>query len=446
MNTQKEQGQKKKSLDNVFYIGLLSFFGGISQDIFVPILPLYLTGVLGFDKTFIGVSEGLVTAGASLFKIAAGFLSDKFGKKKPFIFLGYLFSLIARPLLALATAGSAILVLRFLDGIGKGMKDAPKDALIADSTEAKTRGRGFGVARMLDTFGSVVGPLILFALLYIFRDSPSKYHLILVLTAVPLFLTLIVLKYKVKDTPKKENAAPYSAKIILPRRFYVFLGIVLLFSLGNSSDAFLILRAQNLGVVLLAIPLVYTLFNFVYAAASVPLGSLSDRIGREKVIVMGWVAYALAYFGFAFADRSYQIWLLFAFYGLYYATTEGVAKAFVADMVPADHRGRAYGVYNTAVGLVALPASFVAGALWDKVSPASPFLFGGVLSLVACLLLVGFLYFTPTTVLVDVGIPIKVDVAIMISPLSSRISSVNEPLFSPLRKRGGVVDAGIVMS
>jgi MFS family permease len=386
--------QSKKNRGNVFYIGLLSFFGGISQDVFVPILPLYLTNVLGLDKTFIGVSEGLVTAGASIFKMVAGFLTDKFGKKKPFIFLGYLFSLIARPLLAFTSASSAILGLRFLDGIGKGMKDSPKDALIADSTEIKTRGRGFGIARMLDTLGSVAGPLILFGLLYALKDSSSKYHIILISTAIPLFITLTILRYKVKETPATGKAALYSAKTALPRRFYIFLGIVLLFSLGNSSDAFLILRAQNLGVVLLAIPLVYALFNLVYAATSVPLGSLSDRIGREKVIALGWLAYTLAYFGFALANHSYQIWLLFAFYGLYYATTEGVAKAFVADMVSADHRGRAYGIYNTAVGLVALPASFIAGALWDKVSPASPFFFGAAISLLASLLLVGFLLFT----------------------------------------------------
>ncbi len=396
MNNENKQ-TKKRSLGNVFYIGLLSFFGGISQDIFVPILPLYLTNVLGLGKTFIGVSEGLVTAGASIFKIIAGFLTDKFGKKKPFIFLGYLFSLTARPLLAITTAGSAILGLRFLDGVGKGMKDSPKDALIADSTEIKTRGKGFGIARMLDTLGSVVGPLVLFGLLYLLKDSPAKYHIILFLTAIPLFITLIVLQYKVKETPTIEKTITQSVKITLPRRFYIFLGIVLVFSLGNSSDAFLILRAQNLGVVLLAIPLVYALFNFVYAVASVPLGSLSDRIGREKVIIMGWLAYALAYFGFAFANHSYQIWFLFAFYGLYYATTEGVAKAFVADMVPADYRGRAYGIYNTAIGLIALPASFIAGALWDKISPSSPFLFGGIVSIIATLCLGSFLLFTKRT-------------------------------------------------
>jgi MFS family permease len=383
--------QKKKGLGNVFYIGLLSFFGGISQDIFVPILPLYLSNVLGLGKVFIGLSEGLVTSGASVFKIVAGFLADKFGRKKPFIFLGYFFSLVARLLLAFTTAGATILGLRFLDGVGKGMKDSPKDALIADSTEITTRGRGFGIARMLDTFGSVAGPLVLFGLLYLLKDSPEKYHIILIAAAIPLFVTLAVLKFKVRESATPEKTVAASVKFALPRRFYLFLGIMLLFGLGNSSDAFLILRAQNIGVALLAIPLVYALFNFVYAAASVPLGSLSDRIGREKVIMLGWFAYAVAYAGFAFANASYQIWLLFAFYGLYYATTEGVAKAFVADMVPVDHRGRAYGIYNTALGLIALPASFIAGLLWDHFNPSAPFFFGSLMSLTALILLVFFL-------------------------------------------------------
>lgn len=379
---------KKKSLSNVFYIGLLSFFGGISQDMFVPILPLYLSGVLGLDKVFIGISEGLVTSGASIFKIVAGFLTDKFGKKKPFIFLGYFLSFIARPLLAFTTVSAAVLGLRFLDGVGKGMKDSPKDALLADSTEFATRGRGFGIARMLDTLGSVVGPIVLFGLLYFLKDSPSKYHVILIVTAIPLFVTLAVLRFKVRESVVSPKTFESVANFALPRRFYFFLAITLLFSLGNSSDAFLILRAQNLGVTLLAIPLVYALFNFVYAMASVPLGSLSDRIGREKVIMLGWLTYTIAYAGFAFANANYQIWLLFAFYGLYYATTMGVAKAFVADMVSADHRGRAYGIYNTAIGIITLPASLIAGLLWDHISPSAPFLFGSMMSFIALIFLV----------------------------------------------------------
>ncbi len=389
-----EQAEKKRP-GNVFYIGLLSFFGGISQDMFVPILPLYLANVLGFDKAFIGISEGLVTSGVAIFRFVAGFLSDRFGKKKPIVFIGYFFSLVARPLLALASIGGAILGLRLLDGIGKGMKDSPKDALIADSTDSHGRGKGFGIARALDTLGSVAGPLILFGLLYLLQGNALKYHIILFLCAIPLLVTLAVLVFKVREVPTQTKELDAPAAFTLPRRFYVFLGIVLLFSIGNSSDAFLILRAQNLGVVLLVIPLVYALFNFVYASASIPLGSLSDRIGREKVILLGWAAYALAYLGFAKADAAWQVWALFAFYGLYYATTEGVAKAFVADMVSPERRGRAYGIYNTAVGLIALPASYIAGLLWDRISPAAPFYFGASFAIAACVALVLFLWLSP---------------------------------------------------
>jgi len=389
---------KKKPLGNVFYIGLLSFFGGISQDMFKPVLPLYLANVLGLDKTFIGISEGLVTSGVAVFRLVAGFLSDRLGKRKPIVFIGYLFSMVARPLLAFTSLGGAVLGLRFLDGAGKGIKDSPKDALIADSTEANNRGKGFGIARALDTLGSVVGPIILFGLLYLFAGNPRQYHIILMLTAVPLVITLGILVFKVKESPVPAREVLAPASFSLPKRFYIFLGIVLLFSFGNSSDAFLILRTQNLGVAILAIPLVYALFNFVYAAASIPLGSLSDRIGREKVIMLGWLAYALAYFGFALADTAWQAWLLFAFYGLYYATTEGVAKAFVADMVGSEQRGRAYGIYNTAIGLVALPASFIAGILWDKVSPAAPFYFGASFALAAFLALLLFVRFSPQVV------------------------------------------------
>lgn len=387
--------KEKKSLGNVFYIGLLSFFGGISQDMFVPILPLYLANVLGFDKAFIGVSEGLVTSGVAIFRLVAGFLSDRFGKKKPIVFAGYFFSMVARPLLAFTALGGAVLGLRFLDGIGKGVKDSPKDALIADSTQAGNRGKGFGIARALDTLGSVAGPLILFGLLYLFAGNPRQYQIILILTAVPLLVTLGILVFKVRESTTPAKEIPASTSFSLPKRFYLFLGIVLLFSLGNSSDAFLILRSQNLGVTLLAIPLVYALFNLVYASASIPLGSLSDRVGREKIIMLGWLAYALSYFGFALAGAAWQAWLLFAFYGLYYATTEGVAKAFIADMVGSERRGRAYGIYNTAIGLVALPASFIAGELWDKVSPAAPFYFGGAFALAASLALVLFILLSP---------------------------------------------------
>lgn len=382
----------KKYFHNTFFIGLLSFFGGISQDIILPVLPLYLANVLHLDKSFIGLTEGLVTSSASLFKIVSGFLSDAFRKNKPLVLLGYFLSFIGRPLLALTTSGGVVLFLRFLDGIGKGLKDAPKDSLIAQSTEKGSRGRGFGIVRALDTLGSVAGPLILFALLYLLANNQLKYHYIFFISAIPLVLTFAVLSFFVREVPYTPKTTGSTLSLALPKSFYIFLGIVILFSLGNSSDTFLILRAQNVGVGLLAIPLVYALFNFIYASASIPLGSLSDKIGREKVILMGWLAYTLVYLGFGFAHHAYQIWLLYVFYGIYYATTEGVAKAYVADIVPMEFRGRAYGVYNAVVGLIALPASVTAGFLWDKINPAAPFLFGAVMSAAASVTLFFFAF------------------------------------------------------
>jgi MFS family permease len=384
---------QKKYFNNTFFIGLLSFFGGISQDIILPILPLYLANVLHLDKSFIGLTEGLVTSSASIFKIVSGFISDAFRKNRIIVLAGYFLSFIGRPLLALTTSAGGVLFLRFLDGIGKGLKDAPKDALIAQSTQKGSRGRGFGIVRALDTLGSVAGPLILFALLYLLRTNQLKYHYIFFIAAIPLLITFAVLMIFVKEVPYTAKTTGSKLSLTLPKKFYLFLAIVVLFSLGNSSDTFLILRAQNIGVSLLAIPLVYALFNFVYASASIPLGSLSDRIGREKVILIGWISYALAYAGFGLATSPYQIWLLFAFYGIYYATTEGVAKALVADVVPVEYRGRAYGVYNAVIGLIALPASVAAGFLWDKVSPQAPFLFGAVMAGLAAITL--FLFSFP---------------------------------------------------
>ena len=384
----KPRNTNKGAPSNVFFIGLLSFFGGISQDIFVPVLPLYLANVLHFDKSFIGLTEGLVTSSASIFKIVAGYISDKLRKNKPIVFLGYFLSLVSRPLLAIITTGTGVLGLRFLDGVGKGIKDTPKDALIADSTQQKSRGKGFGIVRALDTLGSVAGPLLLFLLLYLLKNNSLKYHYIFFITAIPLVVTLTILSRFVKEIPVRKSEVS-AIRAPLPVKFYIFLGIVLIFSIGNSSDTFLILRSQNLGVGLLGIPLVYALFNFVYASASIPLGSLSDKIGREKVILLGWIFYALSYLGFAVATKSYQAWILFAFYGLYYATTEGVAKAYIADQVPSGHRGKAYGLYNSLVGIITLPASFICGYLWDKYSPATPFYFSaGIATLATALLII----------------------------------------------------------
>ena len=377
---------------NVFFVGLLSFFGGISQDVFSPILPIYLTTVLGFDKAFVGIAEGVVSASVNVFKVVSGFLSDKSKKQKPLIFIGYFFSMVSRPLLAFFTSPASIVGLRLLDGAGKGVKDPPKDVLIAGSAAKEARGKSFGIARMLDTMGSVVGPLVLFGLLYLFKDSTTLYHNILLFTAVPLIITLCVLVFKVREAPGASAKAgtPSAPREKLSPTFYLFLTIVITFSLGNSSDAFLILRARNIGVTLLDIPLVIALFNLVYALAAVPFGSLSDRIGRISTMLIGWSAYVLVYLGFGLASEAYMIWILYAFYGIYYATSEGVARALLTDIVGAGHRGRAFGLYGTAVGIAGLPASFFAGFLWDRFGPQVPFYFGAAMAGLAAILLLLF--------------------------------------------------------
>ena len=377
---------------NVFFVGLLSFFGGLSQDIFSPILPIYLTTVLGFDKAFVGIAEGVVSASVNMFKVVSGFLSDRFRKQKPLIFIGYFFSMVSRPLLVIFTSAASVIGLRLLDGAGKGMKDPPKDVLIAGSSAKEVRGKSFGIARMLDTLGSVLGPFLLFGLLYLFKDTSTLYHSILLFTAVPLVITLCVLVLKVREGPKV-NVDADTANLSREKpssTFYLFLFIVIIFTLGNSSDAFLILRARNVGVTLLEIPLVIALFNLVYALAAVPFGSLSDRIGRVPTMLIGWFAYAFVYLGFGLASDPKLIWVLYALYGVYYATSEGVARALIADIVGVGYRGRAFGLYGTVVGIAALPASFFAGFLWDRFGSQIPFYFGASMAAIAAVLLLFF--------------------------------------------------------
>lgn len=378
---------------NVFYVGLLSFFGGISQDIFSPILPIYLTTILGFSKTFVGTAEGVVAASATIFAVVAGYFSDKYRRQKPIVFAGYFLSMLARPLLALITSGAGIVGLRLADGIGKGIKDPPKDVLIAGSSEKEVRGKSFGIARMLDTLGSVAGPLILFTLLFFLKGTTYVYHYILLFAAVPLVITLFVLIKYIKELPRpqqEENVQREKPQGHLPGSFYIFLFISVVFTIGNSSDAFLILRANGVGFSIVALPIVIALFNLVYAGAAIPFGILSDKIGRIPTLLIGWSVYVATYVGFALASHPTTIWFLYVLYGIYFAANLGVAKAFLADLVGWEFRGRAFGIYGMAVGVATFVASFIAGSFWDKFGAPTTFYFGAGMAALAAVLLVAF--------------------------------------------------------
>ena len=365
---------------NVVALGWVAFFGGFAQDMIQPILPLFYTTVLGLNQEFIGLIEGSLMTVVSLTKMGAGYLSDYLGKRKAQVFAGYALSAAARFSLGLAGSGAAVFGLRLTDGVGKGLKDAPRDALVASSAGLNKLGFAFGVQRTLDTLGSVAGPLMTFWLLRVWIDRPGKYQAIFFVAGAIAAVTLLIIGLVVRERQAAALKKQGISLAVLRGPFGGFLAVMLLFTLGNSSDAFIILRAQDVGVAVVMIPVVYALFNLVSAAASIPAGRLSDRIGRRRVIACGWAVYALAYLGFALARSAWMIWVLYAFYGLFYALSEGAAKAMVAELVPEESRGAAYGLYNASVGVMALPASLLAGILWRRISPAAPFAFGAALS------------------------------------------------------------------
>lgn len=367
---------------NVVALGWVAFFGGLAQDMIQPILPIFYTSVLGLNKEFIGLIEGGLTTVVSLMKIGAGYLSDALGVRKAIVFIGYALSAAARFLLGFAGNGPVTLGLRLTDGVGKGLKDAPRDALVAGSAGNQKLGFAFGVQRMLDTLGSAVGPLITYGLLRLWVDHANKYREVFLVAGVIAALPLLIIGLWVKERKLPVNKQPISLKAIRGP-FGGFLAIMLLFTLGNSSDAFLILRSQNVGVAVTDIPLIIALFNLISALAAIPAGRLSDKIGRRKAVIIGWAVYGLTYLGFALVNSPLVIWMLYAFYGLYYALTEGAAKAMVAELVPEANRGAAYGLYNASVGIMALPASLLAGVLWNQVSPSAPFAFGAAMAFLA---------------------------------------------------------------
>lgn len=384
---------------NVWIVTATSFLTDISSEMLVHLLPLFLANILGVRTSVIGLIEGVAETTASLLKVFSGWLSDRLGDRKWLAVGGYSLSTLAKPFLLVANTWGAVLAVRFADRVGKGIRTAPRDALVADSIDAKHRGLAFGLHRAGDTAGAVVGLLIALVVVYLLqgRDltlAQPTFQVIVLLSVPPAVLAVLVLALGAKNVPvDAQRARPRLSLAGFDGRFKRFLLVMVLFTLGNSSDAFLVLRAQNLGLSVAGVMGVLVLFNLVYALISTPAGALSDRIGRRKVIIGGWLAYAAIYLGFGLAGAAWQIWALFALYGIYYGMAEGAGKALVADLVQPAQRGTAYGVYNAAIGLAAFPASLIAGLLWQGVAgwagfgPSAPFLFGAAMALLAVLLL-----------------------------------------------------------
>lgn len=383
----KESFQPEGISRNVWTLGWVSFFNDVSSEMIYPLLPLFLTSVLGAGVAFVGLVEGVAESTASILKAFSGWLSDRLRKRKFLVLGGYTASAMTRPVIALATSGWHILILRFLDRMGKGVRTSPRDALIAESTKPARTGRAFGFQRAMDHLGAAVGPLVAFLLL---AALGGKYRTIFLLSAIPAIFSLLLIKWFVTEEKELRETTATTPKLSLrpfDRRFKVFLFIIIVFTLGNSSDFFLILRAKDQGITLIHIPLLWLLLHLVKSAVSMPGGTLSDRIGRKKVIITGWIIYGLVYLGLAACTEAYHVWLLFAVYGIYFGLTEGVEKALVADLVPGEKLGTAYGFFNFAVGITALPASLLMGFLWQLFGPSTAFCFGAGLGLISALLM-----------------------------------------------------------
>ncbi|HOU44230.1 MAG TPA: MFS transporter, partial [Anaerolineaceae bacterium] len=374
---------------NVWAVGFTSLFMDISSEMVINILPLFLANVLGVQTSIIGLIDGIAEATASLLKMFSGWLSDRLGARKWLAVAGYGLSAVVKPFFYLANTWGLVAGVRWADRIGKGIRTAPRDALVADSVTKEIRGLAFGFHRAMDTAGALIGILVAALVVWLAQKnqlalSRSTFQVIVLISLVPAFLAVLSLVIGARDVAVTgKRAAPKISLRSMGKPFIVFLVIVGIFTLGNSADAFLVLRAQNLGVSVTGILIMLAIFNLIYTLVSTPAGSLSDRIGRRRLIIGGWLIYGLIYFGFALAKSAWQVWLLYAAYGLYYGLAYGSANAMVADLVPDHLRGTAYGTYNAVIGLLAFPSSLIAGILWQGVGswsgwgPSAPFFFGG---------------------------------------------------------------------
>ena len=374
---------------NVFFTGLTSFFTDTSTKMIYSVMPLFLMSI-GASKTTISLIEGIAESTASLVKALSGYWSDKIGKNKPFMLIGYGITALVTPLYSLVRVPVQVLFFRFFERIGKGLRAAPRDSLISGSVTKKDAGKNFGFHKAMDNSGAIVGPLFAFILLYFF---PQDYSKIFLLATIPAILGVITIAVFIKEAKavKKSDAPKISFKR-LPKKFFFFLFIIFIFTLGNSADALLLVKTTETGINKVYIPFVYMIFNVVSVIFAVPIGKLSDKIGREKMIIPGFLIYALTYFLFG-RFNSISIFIgLFAMYGLYSALVDGSQKAMISDIVSKELRGTGFGLYHAVLGITLLPASLIAGLLYDNVGSDAPFYFGSTMALIAAVLMLIFVF------------------------------------------------------
>ena len=383
---------------NVIAISLVSLLNDASSEILYPLLPIFLSSVLGASASVIGVIEGAAESISSLLKLFAGYFSDRFGKRKALVVFGYSLSSFARPLLGFASSWYQVLAIRLSDRVGKGIRSAPRDAMIADAVAIEQRGLAFGFHRAMDHMGAVIGPLLGYGLVFWFAANRNvltahDFTKIFLAASIPALAAVLVAMFFMRESTRPAKgtvAAPHPPRLFwrgLDGNFKRFLFILALFTLSNSSDAFLLLRAQTTGVSVMAIPLLWAAHHGSKVLSSLWGGDLSDRLGRRRLIVSGWILYAAVYAGFAFVSNNISVWVLFLIYGIYFGLAEGAEKALVADLVQPEQRGTAYGLYNLAFSITVLPASILMGAVWDWKGPTTAFLLSATLGATAAVLL-----------------------------------------------------------
>ncbi|MEQ8192105.1 MAG: MFS transporter [Candidatus Eremiobacterota bacterium] len=371
---------------NVFFTGLVSLFMDFSSEMIYPLVPVFLSSVLGVNKSLIGLIEGIAESTASFLKVFSGYLSDRLKKRKLFLITGYGISTLTRPIIAMSCAWWHVLTFRFIDRFGKGIRGAPRDAIIAASTPPSEMGRAFGFHRAMDTTGAVLGPAVAYIILLL---CTGNYRLVFWLSMIPGIIAVSIIIFFIKEKKPAIENKPLPAKLSFENfdwRFKAFIFIVTIFSLGNSSDVFLILKATHTGIKEYLIPILYLVFNLVYALTSVPAGILSDKTGKKKIIFGSFILFGFIYLGFAMSTKVWHIWILFILYGIFMGLTEGIQKAYLAGIMPEGMAGTGYGIYNTFTGIAILPASVIGGYLWDKYNPAATFYYGVITAFISAIL------------------------------------------------------------